>query len=229
MGHTPPAGQQEKGPIMSKKTMLLALAVASVAMFALPAAASALEIHLDNVTSFSGTAGASSLAAEGEPTITCESGDVEGTVEAGGTTATFSLDFTGCHTTVFGFTAKCRTTGSALDNTIKSGGTKHFITTSDGPASLWTLTTTTITCAGISNTIVHGSVIATLIFPQCNSESKELTEKFVGSGSTQEHDIYTGVTYTLTETTGEGGTAKAAALTSTLTTKSATTGKLTCT
>jgi hypothetical protein len=91
-------------------------------MFALPAAASAQEIHLEGPISFSGTAGAVSLSAEGEPTITCESEDVEGAVSAGGTTEAFNLDLTGCHTTVFGITAKCRTTGSPLDNTVKTTG-----------------------------------------------------------------------------------------------------------
>jgi len=90
---------------MSKKIMLLALAVASVAMFALPAAASAEGIHLEGVTSFQGTASASIFAAEGEPIITCESADVEGTVSAGGTTGNITFDFTGCHTAIFsGFT-----------------------------------------------------------------------------------------------------------------------------
>jgi hypothetical protein len=129
---------------MSKKLLLYALSVASIMMFSLPTAAVALEIHLYNTTSFSGTAGASSLAAEGEPTITCESGDISGTVSAGGTTETFSLDLTGCHTTVFGITAKRRTSGSALDNTFSTSGVKHFITVSSGiPGSLWTFNTLT--------------------------------------------------------------------------------------
>jgi hypothetical protein len=214
---------------MSKKIMLLALAVASVAMFALPAAASAQEIHLEGVKSFTGTAGAGSLSAEGEPTITCESGDIEGTVETGGTTGTISLDFTGCHTTVFGFTAKCRTTGSALDNTIKNSGTFHLITTTDGPAILVTPATTTIVCAGISNTIVHGNIIGTITSPKCGAESKSMTTSFGASGTTQNHTLYTGVTYNLTATTGEGGAAKNAGLNSTGTTESPTVGKLNCT
>lgn len=218
-----------KGSNMSKKTMLLALAVASAAMLALPAAASGQEIHLEGPISFAGTTGAVSLSAEGEPTITCESADVEGAVSTGGTTEAFILDLTGCHTTVFGITSKCHTSGSPLDNTIKTSGVKHFITTSDGPASLWTLDTTTTVCAGVSNTIIHGSVIATLISPACGTESTEMTEKFAASGTTQEHDLYTGVTYRLTETTGEGGAAKPAGLTATVTTKSLTKGKFNCT
>jgi hypothetical protein len=215
---------------MSKKIMLLALAVASVAMFALPAAASAQEIHLEGVTSFSGTAGAGSLAAEGEPTITCESGDVSGTVSAGGTTGNIELDFTGCHATVFGLTAKCRTSGSALDNTIKTKGTFHLVTLPESkPGILVTTETVTIICAGISNTITHGNVIGTITSPACGTESTEMTTKFAAVGTVQEHSTYTGAKYDLTATTGEGGVAKTAGLNSTGTTKSATKGKLNCT
>ncbi|HVD39307.1 MAG TPA: hypothetical protein VNC15_10790 [Solirubrobacterales bacterium] len=218
---------------MSKKIMLLALAVASVAMFALPAAASAQEIHLEGVTSFSGTAGAGSLAAEGEPTITCESGDIEGTASAGGTTGTISLDFTGCHTTVFGFTAKCRTTGSALDNTINTSGTFHLVTTVVNPTPepdiLVTPATTTIVCAGISNTVVHGNILGKITSPKCGAESKEMTTSFAATGTVQNVMEYTGVKYDLTATTGAEGAAKTAGLNSTGTTKSSTTGKLNCT
>src|SRR5689334_21099522 len=142
---------------MNKKTML-ALAVASVALLALPAAASGQEIHLEGISSFEGTAGAGSYSAEGEPTFTCESADISGSVSAGGTTGEISFDVTGCHITVFGITAKCRTTGSPLDNTIKSSGTFHLITISSGkPGLLVTPAVTTIVCAGISNTIVGGA------------------------------------------------------------------------
>src|SRR3954467_15001728 len=108
---------------MSKKIMLLALAVAGVALFALPAAASAQEIHWTNTEAFTGSATPGNLAAEGEPTITCETtGHVEGTPSAGGTTGSVHFDFTGCHATIFGFTARCHTSGSALENTITVKG-----------------------------------------------------------------------------------------------------------
>jgi hypothetical protein len=215
---------------MSQKIMLLALSVASVAMFALPAAASAQEIHLEGVTSFTGTAGAGSLTAEGEPTITCESGDIEGTVSVGGTTGTISYDFTGCHTAVFGITAKCRTTGSALDNTIKTSGTFHLITTPQkAPATLITLVTTEMICAGISNTVWHGNLIGTVTNPACGAESNEMTTSFSAAGTVQNDMEPTGVKYDLTATTGSGGAAKTMGWTSTTTVKSATKGKLICT
>jgi hypothetical protein len=218
---------------MSKKIMLLALAVASVAMFALPAAASATEIHLENVASFTGSAGAGTLTAEGESVITCESSDVTGTVSAGGTTGEISLDFTGCHTTVFGITAKCRTSGSPIDNTIKSSGVYHLITISEKvPGILVTPVVTTIVCAGISNTITGGNIIGTITDNgtslTCSRESTELVTSFTAAGSTQTHKTYTGATYTLTSQTS-GAAAKNAGLVSTATTKSATKGKLNCT
>jgi hypothetical protein len=217
---------------MSKKILILALAGVGVVILAVPGAASATEIHLEGITSFSGTAGAGSLAAEGEPTITCESGDISGTVSAGGTTGNIELDFTGCHATVFGLTAKCRTSGSALDNTIKTSGAFHLFTLtsgSGGPAILVTPVTTTIICAGISNTVVHGSVIGRITSPACGTESTEMTTAFTATGTVQEVRTYDGVTYDLFATTGEGGAAKTAGLNSTGTTKSATKGKLNCT
>jgi hypothetical protein len=214
---------------MSKKMMLLALAVASMTMFALPAASSAQEIHLEGASTFSGDATAGSLTAEGEPTITCETGDVEGTVSAGGTTGSTSLDFTGCHTTVFGFTAKCHTSGSALDNTIQTSGTFHMITTSDGPAILVTNETVTVVCAGISNTIVHGDVIGTITSPACGVASTTMTINYAAHENVQTHDVYTGVTHALTATTGSGGAAKTAGLNTLTHTESPTAGTLNCT
>ena len=215
---------------MSKKMMLLALAVASVAMFALPAAASAQEIHLEGIAAFNGVGGANSLAAEGEKTITCESLDVSGAVSPGGTTGELSLDFTGCHIDLFGLTGKCRTSGSPLDNTIKSSGVFHLITISSGkPGILLTPVVTTIVCAGISNTITGGNVIGTITRPACGGENSELTMTFAASGNIQEHTLYTGLAYDLTTKTGESGTPKTAGLNSGTTVVSETKGKLNCT
>jgi hypothetical protein len=215
---------------MSKKTMLLALAAASVAMFALPAAVSAQEIHLEGITSFSGTAGASSLTAEAEPVITCESADISGTVLGGGTTGELGFDFTGCHTTVIQMTAKCHTSGSPLDNTIKLSGSFHFGTIGSGkPGMLVTPIVATIVCAGISNTITGGNVLGTITSPACGTESTALTMTFSATGPAQEHTAFTGSAFNLTTKTGDAGTVKKAGLVSTGTVVSATKGKLNCT
>jgi hypothetical protein len=217
---------------MNKKLVLLALAVASAALFALPPAASAAELHLDTATSFTGTGGASSIVAESEPTITCESTDVtNGTISAGGTTGTFHLDFTGCHASVFGLTAKCHTTGSALDNTTTASGTFHIITQSSSLiVILLTIAPSEIICAGISSTYVEGNVIGTITSPKCGETSSKLSLSFSATGSTQNHLEYTGKKYDLiARTGGSGGTARTAGLNGTSTLTANTAGTLTCT
>jgi hypothetical protein len=212
---------------MSKKTILAALAVGA-ALFALPGFASGQEIHLEGVTSFTGTGSASSLAAEKEPTFTCESTDVTGAVAAGGTTGTMSLDITGCHTTVFGFTVKCHTSGSPLDNTVRTNASFHFITFNGQPAVLTTSEVVTLVCAGISNVIISGDSIATITSPKCGQESKELALKFTASGGLQEDRLYTGVEHNLKLRTSEGSQVNAATA-QTWTLSSPTAGKLNCT
>ena len=224
---------------MSKKMMLLALAVVSAAAFALPAGASAQEIHLTNVTSFSGTFGTGTLTAEGEPVITCgeattaNQNHVTGTVNTGGTTGTIELDFTACHVNIeFLGTIPCHTTGAPLNNTIKSSGTFHLITVNaspnEKPAILVTPAATAITCGGLSTVNVAGNVIGTITSPACGVASNSMTIKFSATGPTQAHKAYTGVNYNLTSQTGTG-TIKEAGLVSESTTTSSTAGTLDCT
>jgi hypothetical protein len=201
---------------MSKKMMLLALAVVSAAVFVLPAAASAAENHIEGVTAFTGSAGAGTLAATGEPTITCDSTDInKGVVSAGGTTGTMELDFTGCHTAVFGITAACKTEGAPLNNTILSSGTFHMITLPNKEAGiLVTPVTTTIVCAGISKITVEGNLIGTITKPACNAAATNtMLIDFSATGSTQNLLEYTGVKYDLTAQTS-GGSKVTAGLTS---------------
>jgi hypothetical protein len=214
---------------MSTKKMLLTLAVASAAVFALPAAASAQEAHIEGITSFTGTASAVALGASGEPTFTCDSADItNGVVNAGGTTGSMGLDFTGCHTSVFGFTAKCRTTGSALDNTILSSGVFHMITVSNKPGMMVTLAPTVIICAGISSITYEGNLIGTLTSPACGVASNTMTVAFVAAGAVQNDKSYTGVNYNLTAQTS-GGAKLEAGLNSTATLSSAAAAKVNCT
>jgi hypothetical protein len=216
---------------MNKKIMLLALGVSTV-LCALPSVVSAQEIHLEGMSSAWGSGGASTIIANGESPITCESVDAEGVIAIGGTTGNLSLDFTGCHTTVFGLTAKCRVSGSPLDNTIKETGTLHLITVSSGrPGILMTPSTIEIVCAGISNTRIEPvGVIGTVTRPSCGASSSELTVTFstAGGGVAQEDTVYTGFTYYLKAKTN-GGELLAAGLTSTFTLKSEWAGKLNCT
>jgi len=57
---------------MRKKIMVLALAVVSVTLFVIPVTSSAAELHLDNVTTFTGTSGNTLIAVPNLPTYTCE-------------------------------------------------------------------------------------------------------------------------------------------------------------
>jgi len=217
---------------MSKKMMLLALAVVSAAAFAVPAGASAQEIHLTNVTSFSGTFGTGTLSAKEEPAITCgeaaNQNHVTGTVSAGGTTGNITLDFTACHIVVIGITIPCHSTGAPVNNTIASSGVFHLITINEKPGILVTPVATKVECQNTSPINVAGNVIGTITSPACGVASNNMTIKFSASGSTQEHKIYTGVSYNLTSQTGTG-TIKEAAQVSESTTTSSTAGTLDCT
>jgi len=229
---------------MSKKMMLLALAVASAALFALPAFASAEEIHWDTSTTFTGSGAAGALKAKGEPTIGCGSIDVtNGTVSAGGTTGSMTLDFTGCSApNPLGGTAPCKSKGAPLNNTIASKSTYHLITWKNTPgaafpAALVTVETTEFECSVFGFSIVthvEGNVIGTITSPVCGGSSNKLTLSFKettdSSGNpTQEHELYTGHLYDLIGRTGAGGTPVTAALEGEVTLTENTAGTLTCT
>jgi hypothetical protein len=212
---------------MSMKTMLAALAV-SAALFAIPAIATGQEIHIEGISSISGSGSPSSLAAAGEPTFTCESTDVTGKIEAGGTTGSMTLDITGCHATIFGFTVKCRSAGSPLDNTVQTTATFHLITFNGKPAVLTTASAVTLVCAGISNVTISGNSVATITSPGCGGASSQIKLAFNATGATQEDRLYTGVNYSLKLQTGSGSQVEAATV-QTWTIESPTVGKLNCT
>jgi len=216
---------------MSKKMMMLALAVVSAAFFALPALASAEELHLDPGNAgeeFSVAGEGGELRAEGEPTITCSGTGGSGSYTSS-TTGSMTLDFTGCHTTVFGFTAACKSEGSAVSNTIASKGTYHLITIEpEVPGILVTTDPTVIVCAGISKVTVTGSVIGTITSPKCGQSSQTLGVSFTATGTTQTHVTYTGVKYDLQSRTGSEAE-KTAALVGTATNTTAKAQTLTCT
>jgi len=211
--------------------MVLALAVVSAAFFALPAMASAQEIHLEPAETFTVAGSGGELRAEGEPTITCTGTSGHGTFNAGSTTTGEStLDFTGCHTSVFGFTASCKSEGAAVGGTIASGGTFHLITISEKvPGVLLTTKETTIVCAGISTIHVTGSVIGTITSPKCGELSKTLTLSFTATGTIQDHRHYTGATYELGSRTDTAEPERQSGLVGHVTNTQANAGKLNCT
>jgi hypothetical protein len=217
---------------MSKKIMLLAFAV--VALFALPAAASAQEAHVSGITTFNGHAPSGTLSATGEPTISSTTTVVTGSFDAGSTTTgKITFEFTGSTATLFGIKVNCNTVGAA-SGVIKTSGAFHIITTNNKPAILVTLVTTTLICAGFSNIEIQGNIIGTIISPACGASSKTLVPAFSATGSTQNHMEYTGDKYDLTSHTesSSGVTTNppvTAGLTSTVTLTSPTAGTLECT
>jgi hypothetical protein len=216
---------------MSKKIMLLALAVVSAAVFALPAAASAQEAHISGVTTFTGSGPAGTLTTSGEPTVSCTTNTVsKGSFNAGSTTTgEITLDFTGCTAEFFGIKGSCNTSGAAA-GTISSGGTFHIITISSGkPGILVTPVPTTIICLGFSNITTGGNVIGTITSPACGASSKTITTSFKSTGATQEHASYTGAAQTLTAKTGSGVANPAGLNAGTVTLTSSTAGTLECT
>jgi hypothetical protein len=233
-----PSGALKKGTIMSKKMMLLALAVA--ALFALPSAASAQEIHFKNVTTFTGTGPAGSLTATNEPKISCTATTASGSFEAGSsTTGTYQTTHSGCSAELLGIKGSCNTSGDS-SGTITTSGTFHLITTwwrnllRLGPGILWTPATTTSTCVGFSRVEVTGKgIIGTVTSPACGASSKEMKISFEVEGSAQAQVEYTGVKYDLSADTenAEGSTTSTAtaAVAGSLTLNSATAGTLECT
>jgi hypothetical protein len=215
---------------MSKKMMLLALTALSATMLVPSAIASAQEIHIDGITSFSGGSGQRTLTAAEQPTITCAKSQIFGSFDAGSTTTgKFEIDYTECHVkNPLGITYACRSTGSILTNTIKTSGTFHLITINNKPGILLTMTPTGITCETLATMNFAGNVIGTITSPACESPSKFLTFKFNATGSTQEHKTYTGVNYNLTSQIGSGPINEVG-LIEQMTLESETAGKITCT
>jgi hypothetical protein len=214
---------------MSKKIMVLALAVSSAAFFALPAMASAQEIHLEPAEAFTVAGSGDELRTSGEPTFTCTKTEGSGSYNAGSTTTgTMTLDLTGCHMAVFGITASCNTSGGA-SGTMTSSGTFHLITISAGvPGFLLTTNATTLICAGLSAITWSGSLIGTIVSPKCGESSKVVTLSFTAAENTQNHLSYTGTKIDLSAQTG-AGEQRTAALIGTATNTQTNAGKLNCT
>jgi len=220
---------------MSKKIMLIVLTAVSAALLALPAVASTQEIHFESGANqnFSLSGGAGEIRANGEPTYTCEATDGTG-AQTSSTTGTMTFDFTGCHINVLGFTVKCRSAGSALDNTIATGGTYHLITWKNTsgtafPAMLITMNTTTVMCGG-TTLYLTGDVIGTITSPTCGNASKTLGLSFTAMGTVQNHMEYTGVKYDLKSSTkSDHSEEKTSALVGTNTITAANEATLNCT
>jgi hypothetical protein len=212
--------------------------VVGVALVAFPAESLSQEIHLEpgNGEATTEAGAGAEVRTEGGPTVTCESLDGSGKYDAGSsTTGSFVFDLTGCHTTVFGITAQCRSEGSALSNTIAISGGFHLITWKNAagtafPAILLTPNPYKVVCAGISTITVTGTVIGTITSPKCGESSKNSTRSFTATGTKQDHITYTGSEYDLRAYTGTNvANEKTSGLVLTYTTTSSNPLKLNCT
>jgi hypothetical protein len=184
---------------MTRQIIFLALAAVSVALFAMPAVASA-NWGVDPINqAFTGTSEAGvvgNLSAEGEPRVTCEGPNHMSGAWTNGTEGSFSLDITNCHVSVI-FTIPCKTAGAPASNTILVSGTFGNVTIAADASGrkrgmTVTPTPTTIDCAGISAIKLAGSVIGRVTSDPpaapsgCNVEDSEITLEFLMSGGKQD-------------------------------------------
>ena len=204
---------------MSKKIMLLALAVVSAALFALPAMASAAENHIEGATgkAFTGTGEGGNLSAEGEPVITCTKTTASGSFTSE-TTGNVNLVFEGCDTNFIGAILSCRSSTEAA-GIIKVSQQFHLITigTSGKPGILLTPPFPTLICgSGFSERklqITGNGVIGTVTSPACGGSSASMSVSFKATNGNQEHKLFTGVNYDLTVDTEPNASGPTAGIT----------------
>lgn len=190
---------------MSKKIILLALAAASVAAFALPATAMAEDVPLHLVPK---PEGAKTFDGEGGVTWTTSSGSFGGTSLSGtvsfasSTTGTIQLVIKGV-TEPFG--GKCTTPGQPEGTIVTKVLELHLLTVEDsvthatGPGLLLTPNGGVFVefkCPFVGLTIVTGNgLIGTITKPECGRESSEATIQFSSSSTgVQTHKTVVGTT-----------------------------------
>jgi hypothetical protein len=187
-----------------KKSLLLALAVVSAAMLAVPALASAQSAHIDKTSTFSVTGGATTLATTSGVTTagTSVSGSGTFTTTTGGT---LELIFGGVAEEIFG--TKC---GSTFNGHAENSG---VVTAKNLTFSLIMLATNKpgilikppaggifahFKCLGIETTVTGNGILGTITAPACGVASSTATLKIRStSNGHQEHKLYTGVSYDL--------------------------------
>jgi hypothetical protein len=172
----------------------------------------------------------------GEPTITCESSDAQGT-RISSTTGEGVLRMTGCHATVFGITINCTSEGTPKGQIYIQNSVTHLVYLDENHTKVGALATppasgvfTKFTCAGITAVEVKGNgVLGEVTFPKCGQTSKEATVVARATGATQEYRQIeeTGTSYELKAATS-GGEFKSAGTTWTVNGISETAGTLTC-
>jgi len=204
---------------MSKKMMVLALAVACAALFALPAVASAQTWHLGSSTatfSVSGSGGQLTSTAGGS--ISCTGTTGSGSFSTS-TTGSASLSFTGCKGPLG---VSCTSAGAATGvisatnefhaimvatnkpGLLLTGKEANSATSAKGPQFA------EFSCFGLTVKVFGPGVIGTISSPACGVASSTADLVFGSTAQTghQEDMTYTGATYDLESTiTGSHPTA----------------------
>lgn len=170
---------------MSKKIMMLALAVACAAVFALPATASALvPLHLSATPAANSVIddiGADpTLSTSGGTTVTCDSFTGTATFAAGGTTGTMSLTFGPNCRGPLG--VSCTSSGESSGNIATTVLPFDLVTLAgNAPGVLVTPNNghfATFSCFGVQTVVTGNGVIGKITSPGCNGSSKEPTIDF---------------------------------------------------
>ncbi|HYQ79790.1 MAG TPA: hypothetical protein VEP91_11845 [Solirubrobacterales bacterium] len=186
---------------MSKKMMVLALAVVSAALFALPAMASAETLHVSATTTFSITGSGGNLTSTEGPSISCTSTTGSGTFSTttGGST---SLLFHGC-TSVF---LPCTSAGQS-SGTISAAGSFDLITVSQNSAGILLTPSSAeevtgqkvfseFSCSGVTVHTFGPGVIGTLSSTICGASITTATASFASTSAGHQTDkTYTGNTF----------------------------------
>ena len=183
---------------MNKKIMLLALAVASVAAFALPAMAMAEDIPLHLVPKPEGaktvTGAAAELSTVGGTVVTATTTDGTATWETS-TTGTIELTFT--ESKSFGF--PCTSPGQPSGTITTATQPFHLVTLpGTSPGILITPPANGIfaefTCAGFLTAVVKGNgIVGTITAPACGGSSTKSTSTFEKEkAGVQKHKLVAG-------------------------------------
>jgi hypothetical protein len=209
---------------MKSKFMLLALSVFALAIAALPAMASAGEPVIDPAAgkfplSFTTHGGHSELRAANEPEITCTSNSGSGKYTSG-TTGEFSLTFSGCTTSFFGFPVSCNSASQATGVIKTNSSTFHTAYLTDAKTTPGVLVTpptggvfTTIICGSFANIEDKGNgILGHLTSPKCGEKSTTGKLSFTATGSSQTYKqvTATGTSYSLSSKTESNSTEVAA-------------------
>jgi hypothetical protein len=219
---------------MSKKMMVLALAVVSAALFALPAVASAQSSHISATTAFTVAGPGGNLSSVSGTTVNCTS--TGGTGSFSTTTAgTVSLTFHGCF--LVGLGVACTQPGQPSGTiTVKNSFDLIQLTTSkagvlltphvSNPVTIGKTLLTEFVCFGVSTKVYGNGVIGT-IEEACGTTASVFKAQFEKSAhGIQKHQVWTGTSYDLIQS---GASDPTAAIEGTAELKLAASRTLTCT